>query len=120
MLFRSEISRFGLAMNAEPMTFLGLAGVGDLTVTCMSPASRNHKLGYLLAKGANLQEAIEETRMVAEGVNTCKTIQKISQDRNIYMPIVEGVHRILFDNISPENVVKELMMSTLKSEKVQE
>ena len=114
----AEISRFGLAMGADPMTFLGLAGVGDLTVTCMSTASRNHTLGRLIASGATLEQATKQTRMVAEGVNTCRTISKISAEQGIYMPIVQGVSRILFEGTPPLDVIKDLMMSSLKSEQV--
>ena len=114
----AEISRFGLAIGADPMTFLGLAGVGDLTVTCMSSASRNHTLGRLIASGATLEQATKQTRMVAEGVNTSKTISEISRAKGIYMPIVCGVSRILFDAVPSLDVIKDLMMSSLKSEQV--
>jgi len=115
----AEISRFGLHAGADPMTFLGLAGVGDLTVTCMSSSSRNHTLGTLIAGGETLEGAIQKTRMVAEGINTCRTIAKVAKEKRIYMPIVQGVAKILFEGIQPQRVIQELMMSSLKSEKVE-
>lgn len=114
----AEITRYGLRAGADPLTFMGLAGLGDLTVTCMSTSSRNHTLGYLIAKGQTLEEAVKTTRMVAEGINTCRTISKVAHQRKIYMPIVQGVAKVLFEGLSPHLVVQELMAGSLKSEKV--
>lgn len=114
----AEITRFGLREGADPLTFMGLAGLGDLTVTCMSTSSRNHTLGFLMGRGKSLNEALLTTRMVAEGVNTCRTVVQVAHERQIYMPIAEGVAKVLFEGLSPKMVVQDLMAGSLKSEKV--
>lgn len=112
----AEIARFGQAFGANQATFMGMAGVGDLTVTCMSPLSRNNKLGRLLAQRITLEEAREQLQMVAEGAFTCKIVNRMAQEHKIYMPITEAIHRILFDSIPVEQALQSLMESTLKDE----
>jgi glycerol-3-phosphate dehydrogenase (NAD(P)+) len=111
-----EISRFGLHFGANPSTFMGLAGVGDLVVTCMSEISRNNRLGRLLAQGFCLEDALQQTSMVVEGVPTCKVVVKIAEENKIYMPISKGIHDILFKGLYPREVIKSLMQGILKEE----
>ncbi len=112
----AEISRYGHYFGANPMTFMGMAGVGDLTVTCMSRHSRNNRLGHLLARGATLEEARAQTRMVTEGVHTCRTVVKIAQEHNIYMPICSAVGQLLFEGIKAEEAIQNLMQNSLRPE----
>jgi glycerol-3-phosphate dehydrogenase (NAD(P)+) len=90
----AEMSRFAVSMGANPMTFLGLAGVGDLIVTCMSPLSRNYRVGHALGKGQNLEEAVEALGEVAEGVNTIRIIKEKADEMGIYMPLVSGLYEV--------------------------
>lgn len=106
----AEMSRFAVAQGANPLTFLGLAGVGDLVVTCMSPLSRNYRVGYAIGEGKSLEEAIEELGEVAEGVNTLRYINTQSEKLGIYMPLVKGAYAVLFSHVDPRLVAKELMM----------
>lgn len=112
----AEIKRFGCFFGAQPLTFFGMAGVGDLTVTCMSPKSRNNTIGRFMAQGLSLSEAQNRTGMVAEGVFTCRITRKIAQESNIYMPITNAIYRTLFENISSRQAITELMENTLKEE----
>lgn len=105
----AEMSRFAVAQGANPLTFLGLAGVGDLVVTCMSPMSRNYRVGYAIGEGRTLDEAVEELGEVAEGVNTLRYINSKSEELGIYMPLVKGAYAVLFSNIDPRLIAKELM-----------
>ena len=106
----AEMSRFAVAQGANPLTFLGLAGVGDLVVTCMSPLSRNYRVGYAIGEGRTLEEAVEKLGEVAEGVNTLRYINTQSEKLGIYMPLVKGAYAVLFADVDPRLVAKELMM----------
>ncbi|MEG1641939.1 MAG: NAD(P)H-dependent glycerol-3-phosphate dehydrogenase [Synergistaceae bacterium] len=112
----SEMMRFGIAMGASPITLSGLAGVGDLIVTCCSIHSRNFRLGYALGSGKSLDEATKELGQVAEGVYTAKAIVENSKQFNVEMPLAEGVYRVLFNNASPSDILKELFARPVKSE----
>ncbi|NRA23779.1 MAG: NAD(P)H-dependent glycerol-3-phosphate dehydrogenase [Oleispira sp.] len=105
----AEMSRFAVARGANPLTFLGLAGVGDLVVTCMSPMSRNYRVGYAIGEGRTLEEAVAELGEVAEGVNTLRYIYAQSEELGIYMPLVKGAYAVLFGHLDPRLVAKELM-----------
>jgi glycerol-3-phosphate dehydrogenase (NAD(P)+) len=105
----AEMSRFAVAQGANPLTFLGLAGVGDLIATCMSPMSRNYRVGYAIGEGRSLEQAIEELGEVAEGVNTLRYINTKSDELGIYMPLVKGAYAVLFTQVDPRLVAKELM-----------
>jgi len=105
----AEMSRFAVALGANPLTFLGLAGVGDLVVTCMSPMSRNYRVGYAIGEGRTLDEAVAELGEVAEGVNTLRYINAQSEELGIYMPLVKGAYAVLFAHVDPRLVAKELM-----------
>ncbi|MCY4046316.1 MAG: NAD(P)H-dependent glycerol-3-phosphate dehydrogenase [Cellvibrionales bacterium] len=105
----AEMGRFAQELGANPMTFLGLAGVGDLIVTCMSPLSRNFQVGFAIGEGKPLDVICQELGQVAEGVNTLKLVKQEADKRNIYMPLIQGMYRIIYDNEPLEIVVSELM-----------
>lgn len=107
----AEMSRFAVHMGANPLTFLGLAGVGDLVATCMSPLSRNYRVGFTLGRGLSLEEAIAELGEVAEGVNTLKLVKQKADEFNITMPIVTGLYEIVFNQGVVKKVVKRLMLA---------
>jgi glycerol-3-phosphate dehydrogenase (NAD(P)+) len=105
----AEMSRFAVSMGGNPFTFLGLAGVGDLLVTCTSPLSRNHQLGSCIAKGMTLDEASESLGKLAEGVNTLQLVYAKSRERDVYMPLVDGLYQILFEQKDIADVISTLM-----------
>lgn len=105
----AEIARLGTAKGADPLTFVGLSGVGDLIVTCTSVHSRNWRAGNLLAKGNNLDDVLAEMGMVVEGVRTTKAAYELAETENIEMPITKGLYKILFENANAKDVVDELM-----------
>ncbi len=107
----AEMSRFAVRLGADPMTFLGLAGVGDLIVTCMSPLSRNYKVGFALGQGQELEAVLQELGQVAEGVNTLSLVQQKAEELNIYMPLVNGMYDILHNGKSIADVVDKLMLA---------
>lgn len=112
----AEIRRLGLAMGARPQTFAGLAGIGDLVVTCMSQHSRNRHLGEEIGKGKTLAEVRDEMDMVAEGVQTTQSIHELAQHHEIEMPITEAVYSVLFEGKRPRDRVAELMTRSAKRE----
>ncbi|MGA8943022.1 MAG: NAD(P)H-dependent glycerol-3-phosphate dehydrogenase [Thermoactinomyces sp.] len=105
----AEIARLGSAMGAEPITFAGLAGVGDLVVTCTSKHSRNWRAGYMLSQGKKLKEILDEMQMVVEGVKTTKAAHFLKQQYHVEMPIAEQLYLVLFADKDPGLAVKELM-----------
>jgi glycerol-3-phosphate dehydrogenase (NAD(P)+) len=107
----AEMSRFAVHMGANPLTFLGLAGVGDLVATCMSPLSRNYRVGFTLGRGLSLEDAIAELGEVAEGVNTLKLVKQKADELNVTMPIVTGLYEIVFNQGVVKKVVKRLMLA---------
>lgn len=112
----AEISRFVVAHGANPTTFMGLSGLGDLVVTCTSRHSRNRKLGELIGKGDTLSEALVKVVMVAEGVKTTKSVFNLSQRDGIDMPITTEVYKVLYQNQSPREAVDNLLKRKQKSE----
>ncbi|HYE95148.1 MAG TPA: NAD(P)H-dependent glycerol-3-phosphate dehydrogenase [Rubricoccaceae bacterium] len=112
----AEVKRLGLAMGAQPETFAGLAGLGDLVVTCFSRHSRNRLLGEKIGAGKTLAEAEAEMTMVAEGVRTTVSTRALARRYGVEMPITEMVHAILFDGMRPEAAVAELMARDRKAE----
>jgi len=97
----AELTRLGVAMGAEPMTFAGLAGIGDLIATCMSPYSRNRRVGEQLGKGRRLEEILDELRMVAEGVNTATLVLELAERYNLKMPICTMIEQVVQGEIAP-------------------
>ncbi|MEP6589734.1 MAG: NAD(P)H-dependent glycerol-3-phosphate dehydrogenase [Gemmatimonadota bacterium] len=112
----AEITRLGVAMGAEAGTFGGLAGMGDLILTCSGGLSRNRQLGVLLAQGTSLEEYRATHRTVAEGVNTARAATQLGTLHGIEMPITRQVAAILFDGVAPLDSIQELMDRTLKAE----
>lgn len=114
----AEMSRFAVHMGANPMTFLGLAGVGDLFVTCSSPLSRNYRVGMAIGKGQPLDEVLKEMDQVAEGLNTLKLLKEEADRRQVEMPLVEALHQILYQHRSVVEVFND-MMSTEEAQDVE-
>lgn len=112
----AELARLGLAAGAHPMTFAGLAGIGDLIVTCASPLSRNHQLGRRLAAGQKLEHILSSTHSVVEGIYTTKAALKLAERYNVEMPITNQLSLVLFEGLDPYNAVSELMMRDPKHE----
>lgn len=112
----TEIARLGKAMGASSKTFSGLAGMGDLIVTCTSKHSRNWKAGFLIGKGMSLEKALEEVKMVVEGVTAARAAHNLSVRLGISMPIVEQACEILFNGKSPAEAVDLLMKRSKKNE----
>jgi glycerol-3-phosphate dehydrogenase (NAD(P)+) len=112
----AEMTRFAVSQGANPMTFLGLAGVGDLIVTCSSPKSRNYQVGFALGQGLSLEEAVNRLGEVAEGVNTLKVLKVKAQELQVYMPLVAGLHAILFEGRTLEQVIGQLMRAEPKTD----
>jgi glycerol-3-phosphate dehydrogenase (NAD(P)+) len=111
-----EMRRFGSLFGARPETFNGLSGIGDLITTCVSPHSRNRRLGEELGKGRGVDEVLAEMVMVAEGVPTTRSVYEYSIRHEVDMPITEHVYGVLFGGLSPRKAVSELMMRDRKAE----
>jgi glycerol-3-phosphate dehydrogenase (NAD(P)+) len=111
-----EIVRLGVKMGANPLTFAGLTGMGDLIVTCMSKHSRNRYLGEQIGKGKALQQVLSEMVMVAEGVRTTRSAYELSRLHNVEMPITREVYRILFEGKDPRAALEDLMTRDAKME----
>ena len=105
----AEMTRFAVVKGANPVTFLGLSGMGDLVATCMSSLSRNYQLGFNLGKGMNLSEAKSAVGQVAEGIRTLEVIRNESKKLNIKMPLVESMYNIIYKDASPDTLVKDLI-----------
>ena len=112
----AEISRLGIAMGAHARTFYGLSGIGDLIVTCASVHSRNRKAGYLMGKGYTMQEAMDEVKMVVEGVYSAKAALGLAEKYGVEMPIIAEVNKVLFEDKSAADAVNELMQRMKKDE----
>lgn len=106
----AEITRLGIRMGGKEDTFSGLAGIGDLIVTCASQHSRNRKAGFLIGQGYSVQDAIEKVGMVVEGMNSAKAALSLAKKYNVSMPIIEQVNAVLFNNKNPKESVQELML----------
>ncbi|WP_263142888.1 NAD(P)H-dependent glycerol-3-phosphate dehydrogenase [Pseudomonas sp. RIT-PI-AD] len=112
----AEMTRFAVKLGANPMTFLGLAGVGDLIATCSSPKSRNYQVGFALGEGLGLDEAVARLGEVAEGVNTLKVLKVRAEEFQVYMPLVAGLHAILFEGRTLTQVIEVLMSAEPKTD----
>ena len=112
----AEMSRFAETLGANPLTFLGLAGVGDLFATCNSPLSRNFQVGQALAQGVSLQAVVENLGGTAEGINTVRTVKAQSEVLGVYMPIVNGLHSVIFEKKPVKEVVQALMLGEHNSD----
>ncbi len=111
-----EIARLGVKMGAQPGTFSGLAGIGDLITTCVSRYGRNRKVGEMIAQGKDSDKILDEMEMVAEGIRTAKAAYELSRRFDVEMPITEQVYAILYRGKDPATAVKELMLRSAKPE----
>lgn len=112
----AEISRLGEKLGADPITFLGLGGIGDLIVTCTSTHSRNYTLGYKLGEGKSLDKALDEMNMVVEGIYTTKSVYHLAKEVDVDMPITAALYSVLFENRPVDEIVKDLMGRGKKAE----
>jgi len=112
----TEIRRLGLQLGANPRTFTGLAGFGDLVLTCTGDLSRNHTIGRQIGQGRKLGDLLKEMHMVAEGVKTAKSVYNFSREVNVEMPICNAIYRVLYEDLSPKEAVFQLMTRDLKQE----
>ncbi len=112
----AEMVRFGVVLGAQPETFYGLAGVGDLTVTCCSRHSRNRGVGEQLGRGHTLEQIQQSMNAVAEGVLTARSVVQLAAEHRIEMPIATAVYRVLFENQNPAEATQQLMRRPLRAE----
>jgi glycerol-3-phosphate dehydrogenase (NAD(P)+) len=112
----TEISALGVSMGAHPLTFSGLAGLGDLIATCSSPLSRNHYLGVELTKGRSVEEITSSMDAVAEGVSTVKVAWELANKMGLEMPITEKIYKVLYQRLSPREAAGELMQAQVEHE----
>ncbi|MEU2349273.1 NAD(P)H-dependent glycerol-3-phosphate dehydrogenase [Modestobacter sp. NPDC049651] len=112
----AETARLGAALGAEPATFAGLAGLGDLVATCSSPLSRNRTFGERLGRGMSLADVLATTRQVAEGVKTCESVLDLARAHGVDVPITEAVVRVCHEGESPARMVREMMAREAKPE----
>ena len=111
-----ELTRLGVASGGEKDTFYGLSGLGDLIVTCLSEHSRNRKAGKLIGQGKTLEEAKKEVGMVIESIDNIEVAYELGRKNNVYMPIVEMVYKVIYEQLDPQEAVKNLMTRDRKSE----
>lgn len=111
-----EITRLGMAMGGRAETFAGLSGIGDLIVTCTSSHSRNHNAGYLIGQGKSYQEAMDEVKMVVEGVYSAKAALKLAEKYGVEVPITEQVNHVLFDGVAAKDAVLSLLVRNRTAE----
>ncbi len=112
----AEIGRLGMAMGGKFETFSGLSGIGDLIVTCASMHSRNRRAGILIGQGKSMQEAMDEVKMVVEGVYSAKAARLLAEKYDVEMPIVTAVNQVLFEGKSPAEALNDLMIRDKKIE----
>jgi glycerol-3-phosphate dehydrogenase (NAD(P)+) len=111
-----EISKLGMALGGRPETFAGLAGMGDLVLTCTGSLSRNRSVGVSLGQGKRLDQILDDTKFVAEGVRTARAAKDLAERHGIEMPITAEMYRLLYENESPPSAIQRLMSRTLKAE----
>lgn len=112
----AETTRLATALGADPRTMAGLAGVGDLIATCMSPLSRNHSFGVKLGEGLSVAEVTEQTKQTAEGVKSCASILDLARAHDVDVPITELVNRVVHEGVSPQDMVTVLLSRARKRE----
>lgn len=112
----AEITRLGVAVGADAQTFSGLAGVGDLVLTCTGDLSRNRTVGLRLGKGENLEDILAGMKMVAEGIETAKAAKRLGEREGVELPIIEQTYRVLFEGQNPRLALQELMNRELRKE----
>jgi glycerol-3-phosphate dehydrogenase (NAD(P)+) len=112
----AEMTRLGVRLGANPMTMSGLAGLGDLVLTCTGKQSRNFQVGFKLGQGQSLPQILASTHMVAEGVKTSQAVHRLAQRLGVEMPLVEAVYKILYEGLSAKEAIKKLMSRELRDE----
>lgn len=112
----AETTRLAVALGADPRTMSGLAGVGDLIATCMSPLSRNHSFGVKLGQGMTVAEVTEQTKQTAEGVKSCASILDLARAHGVDVPITEQVNRAVHEGVPPKEIVRALLSRARKAE----
>lgn len=112
----AEMSRFAVSLGANPMTFMGLAGVGDLIATCTSPKSRNYRIGYAVGQGQALDDAVAELGQVAEGIRTLLLVKEKAEEMGVPMPLVGGLYEILYGDATIRDVINGLMLAVQNSD----
>ncbi|MBU0482521.1 MAG: NAD(P)-dependent glycerol-3-phosphate dehydrogenase [Proteobacteria bacterium] len=112
----AEITRLGVRMGAQPLTFAGLAGMGDLVLTCTGDLSRNRQVGLKLGQGQKIKQIVAEMKMVAEGVKTTRSAYNLARKMNIEMPILEQVYQVIYEDMDCNEAVKTLLARSLKEE----
>jgi glycerol-3-phosphate dehydrogenase (NAD(P)+) len=111
-----EITRLAIALGGKPETFAGLAGMGDLVLTCTGALSRNRSVGVALGRGKKLADILDETKFVAEGVKTARSAKELAEKQGIEMPITTEMYRVLYESASPRDAIQRLMTRSLKAE----
>jgi glycerol-3-phosphate dehydrogenase (NAD(P)+) len=112
----AEVARLGVKLGADPLTFAGLAGMGDLVATCISDLSRNRGVGEELGRGRKLDDIVADTRMVAEGVKTSRAVLELGGREGVDLPLAEHVVKVLYEGVSPGDMVLSLMLRSAKPE----
>jgi glycerol-3-phosphate dehydrogenase (NAD(P)+) len=112
----AEMMRLGIALGAEPITFSGLSGLGDLVLTCTSTMSRNYSVGFQIGQGKAQERILQEMNAVAEGVFTTRSAFFLAQSRQVAMPITQVVYQVLYENKPAPQAVEDLMSRELKQE----
>ena len=112
----AEMSRFAVKLGANPLTFLGLSGVGDLFATCSSPLSRNYQVGFALGSGKSLEQATKELGQTAEGINTIVQVRSRSEELDVYMPITSALYDVIFEGAPPLSIALSLMKNGHRSD----
>ena len=113
----AETARLGLALGADPLTFAGLAGLGDLVATCSSPLSRNRSFGERMGRGETLAQAQTATRQTAEGVKSCRSVLELARRAGVDVPITEHVEKVCYEGMPPQQMLRALMDRDMKSER---
>lgn len=112
----AEMTRLGVAMGAQEITFSGLSGIGDLVLTCTSLLSRNYTVGIQLGQGMKIKDILKQTKYIAEGVTTAESAYELAKKYKVEMPIVEQVYRVIYEDKDPQQAVRSLMGRSLKTE----
>jgi glycerol-3-phosphate dehydrogenase (NAD(P)+) len=112
----TEMVRLGVALGARRETFMGLAGLGDLVLSCTDDQSRNRRFGLLLAQGHTLDQARGEIGQVVEGVRAARAVRAVARQENVEMPLCEGVYRVLYEGLPADEVVRALMRRPIRAE----
>ena len=111
-----EMTRLGVALGAKQDTFMGLAGMGDLVLTCTDDLSRNRRMGLAIASGKSIEDAQKEIQQVVEGVLAAKAVKQVADRMSVEMPICQEIYRVLYDGVAPRDAVGALMGRALKPE----